>query len=75
MDPQVNHPFVVLGNMMWNAILIGALGFMIKWWMKSMEEKVSNYCNQNREEHGAFQKRLENHSERIAVVEDRTKDL
>lgn len=82
MDPQAAHqavqsahPFVVVGNMAWNLLLIGALAFMIRWWMRSMEDKINTYCQQNREEHGAFFKRLENHGERIAVVEDRTKDL
>lgn len=82
MDPQTTHqavqaasPILIVGNMAWNAMLIGALGFLISHWMKGMEDKVSKYCDQNREEHGAIFKRLENHSERIAVVEDRTKGL
>ena len=82
MDPQVTHqaaqvasPIAVIGNMIWNTMLIGALGYLIQNWMKNMENKVGRYCDQNREEHGGIFKRLENHSERIAVVEDRTKDL
>lgn len=82
MDPQTTHqtaqaaqPFVVLGNMAWNAMLIGGLGFFISNWMKGIEGKVTRYCDQNREEHGGMFKRLENHGERIAVVEDRTKDI
>jgi len=82
LDPQTAHqtaqaaqPFVVIGNMAWNAMLIGGLGFLISKWMNNIEGKVSRYCDQNREEHGAIFKRLENHSERIAVVEDRTERM
>lgn len=82
MDPQAAHqavqaahPFVVVGNMAWNFLLIGALGFMIRLWMKNMETKVSDYCAQNRDDHKDIFEKLTSHTERIAVVEDRTKDL
>jgi hypothetical protein len=82
MDPQTAHqaaqgaPFVaVLGNIAWNTLLIGALACMLKNWMTSTHTKIDTYCSQNREEHSKIFTRLENHSERIAVVEDRTKDL
>jgi hypothetical protein len=48
---------------------------MLKNWMTSTHTKIDTYCSQNREEHSKIFTRLENHSERIAVVEDRTKDL
>lgn len=66
-------PFIVIGNMMWNAGLIGALGYMIRLWMKTTEGKIDSFFNQNREDHKEIFTKIENHSERIAVVEDRTK--
>jgi hypothetical protein len=62
-------------NMLWNGALITALGFMVRWWMKSMENKITNFCRDNREEHGSIFKRLEAHGQQIAVCEDRTKNL
>jgi len=60
------------GNMIWNAVLIAGLGFMIRLWMKDTKDKISTYCAQNREDHKEIYGKLELHGERITALEMQT---
>jgi hypothetical protein len=63
------EPNFVVGNMMWNAALVGGLGYMIRLWMKDTKEKLSIYCNQNREDHKDVYEKLDEHGQRITALE------
>jgi hypothetical protein len=64
-----NNPFFALGNAAWNAILIGALAALINRWMSDMKEKVSRYCDQNRQDHKEIYEELSSHDRRITTLE------
>lgn len=64
-----------LVSALFNTILIGGLGFFIKRWMDSQETALTKFCNENREEHVRIFASVESHTAKIAVLEDRTKEL
>lgn len=59
----------VIGNMVWNGTLIVALAFFIKKWISSMENKITSYCQQNRDEHDKLFNKADTHEHRITVLE------
>ena len=62
-------------NMAWNGVLILALGFFVRLWIKNITDAVTKFCRENREDHKEIFDTSENHTERIAVVETEVTNL
>lgn len=65
----MNDDLVYIGSMLWNAILIGALGAMIKTWMADTHKKIESHCQSNEREHSKLFEKLVDHETRISRVE------
>lgn len=72
--PVPNADFV-LGNMLWNGVLVVALGFFVRLWIKNITDSVQKFCKENREDHKEIFNTTEDHTERIAVVETKVSAL
>ena len=70
----------VWGNMAWNAILITALGYMIKRWMDDTKGKIDKHCTENstahikmeqdnKADHNGLYGKIDDHEHRITKVE------
>jgi hypothetical protein len=56
-------------NVMWNVVLIGVLGFMIRLWMKDIKDAMAKDCLLNRQAHEKFDVAIIKHLERIVRLE------
>ncbi|HSW64873.1 MAG TPA: hypothetical protein VLH56_16415 [Dissulfurispiraceae bacterium] len=59
----------IIGNMVWSAILIAALGAMIRGWMADTRAKIDQHCETNLREHDKLFHKIDNHESRISKVE------
>ena len=58
-----------VGNLAWNVVLVGVLGFMVRVWMNDVRSEHNQSCRMNREDHERMAAKLEEFRERIAKLE------
>ena len=68
---MVEQSQFVLGNAIWNTMLIGVVAWFIRNWMKETRDTINDHCASNKQEHEKMESKIEDHSVRIVAIETR----